>query len=73
MRTGKMKISLVVLGMLSLNGCVMMTSKEFQRNQNLWQSIGFLSGKVECSQSIIELQAQELVKTKSKKEIQDGK
>lgn len=63
-----MKTILTLSSVVLLGGCVTMSKKEFQRQQDLWQSVGFLSGQLECSKQLLGLQAQELIKLKEEGE-----
>lgn len=49
-----MKTIVLMSSVLLFSGCAVMTSKQFQKQQELWQSIGRVTGIAECQQSVAE-------------------
>lgn len=53
--------SSLVLAFL-LSGCTMMGSKQFQRQQEFWQSAGRMAGFLECQEQMLSIQWSQLNK-----------
>ena len=68
-----MRIIISVIAVSLLSGCAIMSNKQFQKQQDLWQNIGRMAGYLECSQQIVALQAQELITEKEKTNVEHSK
>lgn len=64
-----MKKILLASSVFWLSGCVVMTSKQFQKQQTLWQSIGTMSGYLECTQQLAASQARTLASIETENKI----
>jgi hypothetical protein len=64
---------LVALLALSLSGCVTMGKKEYVKNQELWQSVGRMSGIIECQQALLQVYTEKAGAEKPKQSKEKGK